>query len=183
MRIITGTPGTGKHTIARRVARELGLHLVDVNEVAKTCGLAKRKGGALEVDVVKLSNMIKRKIPQASLLVGHLAPYVVSKRNVESCIVLRRSPYKLERSYRARGYSRKKALENLGSEILGTIYYDAVKNFGRKKVLQLDTTNLTVPDTVKKARSLLAGRRTGSKDVDWLKIISKKGDLRRFFPY
>ena len=114
---------------------------------------------------------------------GHLAPYAVSSKNVESIIVLRRNPYKLQSVYKKRQYTEKKALENLGSEILGVIYYDALREFGKKKTFQVDTTNRSVSSIVKKVEDIFRGKKRTEETVDWLQLVMKKGDMKRFFSY
>jgi len=183
LKIITGNPGTGKHTVARILAKKLKLDLVDINKIAIDEGIAKKNADSWDVDVKKLKKILEKRTSKNVLLVGHLAPYVSSRGKVEFAIVLRRNPYSLERSYKKRGYTKKKSIENLGSEILGITYYDTIKNIGRKKTLQLDTTNISIRETVKKIELLFAKGKTREDDVDWLKIVSKKGDLKRFFPY
>lgn len=183
MKIITGNPGTGKHTVARILAKKLKLDLVDINKIAIAEGIVKKNGDVLDVDVKKLKEILDKRTTKNTLLVGHLAPYVSSRSKVEFAIVLRRNPYSLERSYKKRGYVKKKSIENLGSEILGITYYDTIKNIGRKKTLQLDTTNRSITETVKRIELLFAKGKTREDDVDWLKIVSEKGDLKRFFPY
>jgi len=43
LKIITGNPGTGKHTVARILAKKLKLDLVDINKNAIDEGIAKKK--------------------------------------------------------------------------------------------------------------------------------------------
>ncbi|MDH2906601.1 MAG: AAA family ATPase [Candidatus Nitrosotalea sp.] len=183
MKIITGNPGTGKHTISKLISKKLNLEMIDINKIAIEQELVKKNNGTLDVDVNKLKKIIDKKAAKNSILVGHLAPYVVSSRNVEISIVLRKSPYKLQRIYKRRKYSSKKSLENLGSEILGITYYDTVHEFGQKKTFQIDTSDRSISDTAKKVESIF--KRTGTKDdkVDWLQMVLKKGDMQKFFPY
>ncbi|CUR51027.1 conserved protein of unknown function [Nitrosotalea devaniterrae] len=183
MKVITGNPGTGKHTIAKLVSEKLGLDMIDINRVAVEQGLFKKNNGVLDVDVSKLKKIIDKKISEKSILVGHLAPYVVSSKNVEMSIILRKSPYKLQSIYKKRNYAKKKSLENLGSEILGITYYDAVHQFGQKKTFQIDTSTRTISSTVKKAESVFRGTGTNEDKVDWLQLVLKKEDMRKFFPY
>ncbi len=183
MKIITGNPGTGKHTIAKLVSEKLGLDMIDINKVAVEHGLFKKNNGVLDVDVIKLKKIIDKKISEKSILVGHLAPYVASSKNVEMSIILRKSPYKLQSIYKKRNYAKKKSLENLGSEILGITYYDAVHQFGQKKTFQIDTSTRTISSTVKKAESVFRGTRTNEDKVDWLQLVLKKEDMQKFFPY
>ena len=183
MRIITGNPGTGKHTIARIIAKKNGLDLVDINSIAIAEKMAEKGLDALDVDVKKLGKMLGGKMSKNTLFVGHLAPYVVSRNKVDCAVVLRRSPYSLEKIYAKRRYNKKKSVENLGSEILGVTYYDTIKNIGPKKTFQFDTTSESIKETVKKIERLFAEGRAREDNVDWLKTVSKKGDLKRFFPY
>lgn len=183
LKIITGNPGTGKHTVAAILAKKLKLELVDVNKLSINEGTTEKNGQVLDVDVQKLKKILDKKISKNVLLVGHLAPYIISKSKIEVAVVLRRNPYNLEDVYKKREYNKKKLLENLGSEILGITYYDTVKNVGQKKTFQFDTTNKSVSSTVKKIESLFVKGKAREDNVDWLKIVSEKRDLKRFFPY
>ncbi len=183
LKIITGNPGTGKHTIAKLISKKLNLEMIDINKIAIEQKLAKKNDGVLTVDVNKLKKIIDKKAPENSILVGHLAPYVVSAKNVEVAIVLRKSPYRLQSIYKKRKYSSKKSLENLGSEILGITYYDTIREFGQKKTFQIDTSSRTISDTVKKVESIFMKTRTKDDKVDWLQMVLKKGDMQKFFPY
>ena len=183
MKVITGNPGTGKHTVAQILSKKMGLELVDINKIAVEKKAFERKKGALEVDVKKIKRVLDKMSSKNSLLVGHLAPYVVSRNKVEVVVVLRRSPYDLEKVYKKRKYPSDKIIENLGSEILGITYYDTVKNIGQNKTVQFDTTRKSIANITKKIESLfLKGNGKGDK-VDWLALVLKNGDLQRFFSY
>lgn len=179
MLVITGNPGVGKHTLARRLATRLKMEILDVNQIAIQHKTYRKGVGALDVDTAKVARIIEKMRPKNAILVGHLAPYVVSKTQVKFALILRKNPYKLIPIYKKRKYTDSKAAENAASEILGVIAYDAIKKFGAKKSLQLDTTGLTISQTTKKAEQILK-RRKGDK-VDWLQMVAKKGDLGRFF--
>ncbi len=169
--------------MAKILAKKLQLELVDINKVSINEGIAEKNYQTLDVDVQKLKKILDKKLSNNVLLVGHLAPYVVSRNKVEIAVVLRRNPYSLERSYKKRGYTKKKSVENLGSEIIGITYYDTIKNIGRKKTFQFDTTNKSISTTVKKIESLFAKSKAKEDNIDWLETVSKKRDLSRFFPY
>ncbi|MDE1812794.1 MAG: AAA family ATPase [Thaumarchaeota archaeon] len=183
LKIITGNPGTGKHTIAKSISKKLDLEMIDINKIAIEQKLVKKNDGVLDVDVNKLKKIIDKEASKNSILVGHLAPYVISAKNVEVAVVLRKSPYRLQSTYKKRKYSSKKSLENLGSEILGITYYDTIREFGQKKTFQIDTSSRTISDTVKKVESIFRKTRTKDDKVDWLQMVLKKGDMQKFFPY
>jgi adenylate kinase len=183
LKVITGNPGTGKHTIAKLISKKLGIDIIDINKIAITERVFTKKDGTLDVDVNKLKKIINKMPMKDSVLVGHLAPYVISAKNVEMAVVLRKSPYRLESTYKKRKYTKKKSLENLGSEILGIIYHDALREFGREKTFQIDTSNRKISSTVKKVESIFTGTKIKDDNVDWLQSVLKKGDMRKFFPY
>lgn len=182
MKVITGNPGTGKHTVAQILSKKMGLELVDINKIAIEKKTFERKKGTLEVDVQKLKKILDKMSSKNTLLVGHLAPYVVSRNRVEVAVVLRRNPYDLEKVYKKRKYHNDKITENIGSEILGITYYDTVKNIGQNKTVQFDTRKSIVNITKKIESLFLKGNGKGDT-IDWLALVLKNGDLQRFFSY
>ena len=178
--VLTGNPGVGKHTISKKLAEILGYEIVDINKEAIEEGMQKQND-SVDVDVEKTQRMLKEKISDKSLIVGHLAPFVVSKELVSIVIVLRRSPYDLTQIYEKRAYSNKKKNDNLGSEILGVVAYDSIEKFGEDKTFQINTTSLTVEEVTKKIESVINGTSKGDT-VDWLTEVTRKNDLRKFFP-
>lgn len=183
MLVITGNPGVGKHTVAKLLAEKLDLELIDINKVAIQKGIIEKRNVTSDVDVKKLKKILGKLVTKNSIVVGHLAPYVVSRKQVKLAIVLRRNPYKLASVYQKRKYTHQKSIENLGSEILGVIYHDSVTEFGSDKTLQLDTTGKSVSAIVKKISHLFVKNTCSGDKVDWLGLIYEKNDLKRFFPY
>ena len=180
--VITGNPGVGKHTVSKNLAKLMEYEILDVNKIAIDSGLFKTKSESIDVDTSKLKKIIKSKIKKNSLVVGHLAPYVLTKSQVEKAIVLRQSPYKLGSVYKKRKYSKEKTAQNLESEILGIVTFDSIKNFGSSKSFQVDTTSKTVEQITKKIVNILNNNDNGDL-VDWLSLILKKNDLKKFFSY
>jgi adenylate kinase len=120
------------------------------------------------------------------MIVGHLGPYVLKPEDVGMVAVLRRSPYELEKTLEERGYSVDKVRENVASEILGTTLYDSVKTFGRRKVAEFDTTHKSSNQTAEEILSTLQKKpmlKPVNLGIDWLSLVSEKGDMRRFFKY
>ena len=190
--IITGSPGVGKHTIAKEIERTWKIsELIDINKIAIDAGLVEQGQDALDVDVNKLKKHLEpivSDIPRlhwmgrTGLVVGHLAPYVLDGKSFNPCIVLRKNPYKLLDIYKKRGYTEKKMKDNLGSEILGIITNDAIKNFGREKTFQVDTTDHTPKELAVRIQDIFYGKDNGD-NIDWLQLIQEKNDLKKFFDY
>ena len=180
MLVLTGNPGVGKHTVSKILAETLGYKIIDVNKEVVKIGMSE-ENDSIDVDVEKTKKLLEEKISDKSLLVGHLAPFVVSKELVSTVIVLRKNPYELIDVYEKRNYSDKKKNDNLGSEILGIIAYDSIQNLGENKTFQINATSITAEETAKKIEGVI--NRTSKGDViDWLTDIAQKNDLKKFFP-
>jgi len=179
--VITGNPGVGKHTIANEIAKRLELQILDINNIAKDSGLFERDEDTNDVDTAELKKIINKKISKSYLIVGHLAPYVLSSEQIKKMIVLRRNPYDLISVYKKREYSDKKIKENTGSEILGIIAHDAINQFG-VKVFQVDVTAKSVIEVTDKVMNVINDE-DSSENVDWLDLVAKHDDLKKFFAY
>ena len=180
--IITGNPGVGKHTIADEMMKTGDYDLFDINKIAFESKNIEKDESSVEVDVENLKNHLKNKLSKKSLIVGHLAPYVVNKSDIDLVIVLRKNPYKLAETYEQRRYSKEKIKENLGSEILGIITNDTISNFGREKTFQIDVSNSTPNAVVSKIDDII-NRNYDGDDIDWLPLIQEKNDFKTFFEY
>ena len=180
--IITGNPGVGKHTIGKKVSDILKYKILDINKIAIETGYYEKKKDSIDVDVKKLKTFLKNKIKKNSIVIGHLAPYVVSNKQVKKAIILRKNPYKLIQVYKKRKYSPKKIADNLESEILGVTAYDSVKKFGKNKSYQIDTTSKTISKITKTVLNVINGK-FENDNVDWLTLVNEKNDLKKFFSY
>lgn len=179
--VITGNPGVGKHTVAKQLSRKLAQPIVDLNQIAIESKVFEKRNSTLDVDVDKLTKIMKKLVQKNSIIVGHLAPYVLSKSQVDHVIILRKNPYKIIPIYKKRKYTQKKIIENVGSEILGIIEYDTITRFGMKKTFQINVTGLSTHQITNKIGLISKHKFKGDK-VDWLELVANKGDLAKFFP-
>ena len=177
--VITGTPGVGKHTITDIISKKMNLEVLDITKVAQKSGLVEQNSGINEIDVEKLENYLEGKNSEKNIVVGHLAPFVISKKDAKIVVILRRNPYDLIQVYNQRKYSRKKIKENVGSEVLGIIAYDAMTKF-QEKAVQIDVSKKTVEQVVDDVIKIISDNKQ-SDEVDWLEIVSKNNDLGKFF--
>jgi adenylate kinase len=187
--VITGNPGVGKHTTAKIIAEKINADIIDINYVAiDNNATGKKTDLGLDVDVKRLVRLLEKqlKAERDLVIVGHLAPYVLKPVGISLVAVLRRSPYELEKTLKKRGYSVDKVRENVASEILGTSLYDSLQTFGKRKVAEFDTTGKTPKETTDEILAALQ-KKSKSKSkligIDWLNLVSEKGDMRRFFKY
>ena len=111
------------------MAGPLGLRPLDLNALAAGHGLCEYDpaSGTSDVDPDRLAERLRAPgaLVADSLVVGHLAPYVLGADRAGAAVVPRRSPYELERVYAERGYGHGRAAGNLGAEILGVVAHGA----------------------------------------------------------
>lgn len=184
--VITGNPGVGKHTSAKIIAEKLDAEIIDINRVAiDSNAISKKTEKGLDVDTRKLSRLLAKALAAKNdlVIIGHLAPYVLKPAGIDMAAVLRRSPYELEKTFEKRGYTKEKGRENMASEILGVSLYDSLKAFGKRKVAEFDTTSKTPEQTADEIISVLQKKSPKKTGIDWLAMVSEKGDMQKFFEY
>ncbi len=133
---LTGTPGTGKSTIADLV--DTGFKVFHVNELIKdgyNDGMDDEKN-CLIADIEKLSAFTKN-LKGNVILEGHVSHLLP----VDVIIVLRASPSALRKRLKARKWSEAKVKENVEAEALDIILIESISL--HKKVYEIDTTNMT----------------------------------------
>ena len=181
--VITGNPGVGKHTIAELFLKhDTSYQILDINRFAIENGFGEKINGDIEVDTTKLKNEIQKLNLNKLLIVGHLAPYVLDKSNIDLVIILRKNPYNLIEIYKERNYQNSKIKQNAGSEILGVIANDSILSFGKEKSYEIDTTNKT-PKIILEDILNIINNKKGGDIVDWLRLVEEKKEIDKFFDY
>jgi adenylate kinase len=163
---LTGTPGTGKSTVAKILATR-GLNVIELGDLAKEKHLLEkfdRRRGTHEVDVEKLDLAIGSAVANGTtVLVGHLSHLVTC----DLIIILRCRPSVLAARLRTRGYPERKVAENAEAEALDVILVESVET-GRE-VCEVDTTDITQEDAADAVMSILAGEKEkyAIGNIDW----------------
>jgi adenylate kinase len=133
--VITGTPGTGKSTIAALLAAKAGLNLVSIAAIVRK---KMRLGPKHEVDLGKLARHLRFLQSEDDYVVeGHLACEL--RLPADHVIVLRTEPGVLRKRMAQRGYGRRKIEENVMAEMLDYCTQRAKKEYGGAP-LEVDTT-------------------------------------------
>jgi len=170
--VVSGTPGTGKSVFARALAKKLNAQLVDLNALIKRRKIYRRgTDGTLVADPIEVRAEFARLIKslRGPVVVEGLLAHFLQPKYISHVVVLRTKPSVLEKRLRKRGYSQTKVRDNVESEALGIILWEAVEAHGAKNVYEVDTTRLKVGAAVKRFLDAMTGRvslRPGR--VDWL---------------
>ena len=181
--VITGNPGVGKHTIAELFLKyDTSYQMFDISKFAIEKGFGEQLDDGIEIDTVKTKNEIQKVDLEKSLIVGHLAPYVLDESDIDLVIILRKNPYDLIEIYKKRSYRDSKIKQNTGSEILGVIANDSITSFGKEKSFEIDATNKT-PEIILEEIQNIINNQKGGDMVDWLRLVEEKNEINKFFDY
>jgi adenylate kinase len=184
---ITGTPGTGKTTTSRILATELGARYVEPKILLRRKGLdyvydQKRKTRI--VSLRRLRNAIYERAARTDhglVIDSHIPLETGPFPRLLRVIVLRCDPIVLERRLERKRWSKPKIGENLQAEILDICLWDAVKNHGWNKILEIDTTEKAPGQVVRLIMRDLCKRRVQKQPkVNWLSNMKRKGILIRY---
>jgi len=135
---ITGTPGTGKSSIAEEL-RKRGYNVVALTSTIEPYIIEKdRERDTLVIDEERWA----REFPNLEGYVeGHLAHLLTCDR----IVILRCRPDVLASRLRNRGYSEEKVLENVEAEACDVILIETLEAYHDSQVLEIDTTNQDIP--------------------------------------
>ena len=169
---VSGTPGTGKSTLAGALRRK-GYQVIDVGEFAKERGLVSGRDArrrSVEVDVKKLDLALKKELPPGTVfLVGHLSHLLT----VDLIVLLRCSPSVLRERLKKRRWSDRKIRENLEAEACDVILIEALER--SKEVFEIDTTDRSPEAVAASVDDILAGKREkyAFGNIDWsMEVLS-----------
>jgi adenylate kinase len=166
---LTGTPGTGKKTIAPILAKITGLRRVDLNEFARKVGATTRGKEAEMVDTQVVRGMLRRMEEPPVIVHGHLVPWCVPKATGTFVAVLRCEPRMLKARLQARGYPGWKVRENVEAELIGVLLADSLGVYGESSVHEYDTTQSRPTRVARRiALDYYLGDKTLARDrIDW----------------
>ncbi len=160
---VTGTPGTGKSTIAKRLSLLLGYAYLNGSELVKSSKLAekydkRRKTAVVDPSlfthaVLKVRDVEAKRGSKGLIVDSHLSHFLPSK-DVSACIVLTCSLPELAMRLSKRGYGRAKIRENLDAEIFDTILVEA-KESGHN-VIAFDATKAAEKSVKALAKRIMA---------------------------
>lgn len=180
--LITGTPCTGKTTLAKQLTTKLDALYVNLTDFAKANGLTSGEDQQRNTTIIDEEKMRKKltetinQTEKATVIVdGHYASAVVSSNLATHVFVLRRNPIELKEFMQKCKFSEAKLYENLSAEILDVCLVEALRE-QEGKVCELDVTGKTAQETVNEVLAVLQeGKKCITGCVDWLGMLEREG--------
>ena len=185
--LVTGTPGAGKTAVSRLLAKAVQARYVSL------AALVERREIDYMYDRHRRTRVVSLKMVGSSLsslamrserglvIDSHLTFELVPPLRLERTFVLRCYPPVLEQRLERKHWSKRKIRENLLAEILDICLWDAVHEYGWKKIFEIDTTNKRSIRVVQSAvRALERKRIQKSIRVHWLSRLRRNRLLTRY---
>lgn len=186
--VITGTPGVGKTTISKALANRIKGKHIDISALVQREHLVKGRDDARDsviVDITRLTNRLQQIISeQAEIIIldGHCSAEAFADLDISLVIVVRLDPDELKTRLQARGYKETKIFENVAAEILDVCLFDALQQFEKELVTEINATNRDVEEIIAIILKTLEGQinvRIGW--VNWLEKLENENRLEEFF--
>ncbi|MBY9017193.1 MAG: adenylate kinase family protein [Candidatus Lokiarchaeota archaeon] len=192
--VISGTPGTGKTLIAKKLSEKISAKVISLSEFAVKKDLilsfdSKRDTYVIDEHkiVPEIINLIKmgRNQDISNLIIeGHLTD-IIPEEFIDLVIVLRCEPDILNERLKLRGYSREKINENVQSEILGNCANFFVEKEMKKPLLEIDTSTINIDKLVNIIVEIISRDKNITKyrlgSIDWLEKLSSENRLEEYF--
>jgi len=173
---LTGTPGTGKTTIAH-VLKKKEINVIDLKNIAEIHDFIEsydKKRLTNVIDISAVDRYLKTQYSSQDQLVieGHLSHLLTC---VQTCIVLRCYPKILKKRLQERDWSWKKIRENVEAELLDIILCEALEHHGTNNVYEIDTSTSQINEIADEIYQVINGK-TSDKIVkpgsfDWSECL------------
>ena len=142
--LVSGTTGTGKTTIAKKLAKKHDYNYIDLNKMLikkklysgydkklKTHVVDQRKSNKLMIALIKEA---KNSGEKGLVIDSHLS-HLLPARYADLCIITKTGLKKLKGRLKKRKYPEEKAKENLEAEILDVCLVEALETGHKVKVI------------------------------------------------
>ena len=162
--VLTGTPGTGKTTVAENLKDRFDV--VHLSDFLEEKDIGNEVDGEREVRIGQLMKELENMdFSGETLIEGHLAHHFPA----DICVVLRCRPDILEERLSKRKYPPRKVEANIEAEKIDIVLTEAFQK--QEKIIEIDTTDKSVQET---KEEILTKIETGESDygnIDWKEFL------------
>jgi len=192
--IISGTPGCGKTSVARKISCLVNAEIISLNELAISDNFSFELDKERDTYIVDFEiflpfvldkiKEIKNQNYKYLIIESHFSD-IISNDYIDYAFILRCDPDELIKRLKKKNYDIKKIMENVQAEILG----NCVNYFLQKKInsplFEIDTTKLSTESVAKIIIGIIVEKKDVNNyyvgKVDWLEKLFQEDRLQEFF--
>jgi len=146
--LITGTPGTGKSSLADSVAKKLGFKNLNIGDIVKEKNFFSEFDAEFDTHILdedaedQLLDYLEPIIKKGGCVVDYHSPAIFGESWFEIALVLRTQTEILFDRLTQRGYSEKKRTENMECEIMEVVLEEARESYDPEMVHEVPSNSL-----------------------------------------
>ncbi|MCD6247200.1 MAG: AAA family ATPase [Candidatus Diapherotrites archaeon] len=137
--LITGSPGTGKTTIAKQLAKRLRCKMINEADFALQKGIAKwdHSNAELEIPLRKLKQELSKVLGKNNNIIieGHTLCEI--KLDVDAVVLLRVHPEILQERLERKGYNDMKIMDNVFCEGIDYCKKHVFRRYKKNKIIEV----------------------------------------------
>lgn len=171
------------------LAKEIGAEYVALTQFVSERKLYTGFDRERESRIVNLArvyanlNRLLLRTRRPTIVDTHIPEGIIPKGLVKIAFVLRCHPRILERRLSKKKWKLSKIRENVLAEMLDVCLINAVKWFGLSRVVQLDTSHISVNKCVATAKRILIQPAQRRVKIDWIATLDKEHSLARYLEW
>ncbi|KAF2076482.1 hypothetical protein CYY_002222 [Polysphondylium violaceum] len=143
--LITGTPGTGKSSLAESIASSLNLNHFDIGKLVKEKELYEGWDDEFQCWIIDEDKVIDELDPiliQGGCVVDHHTSEWFPERWFDLVVVLRADIENLNERYEKRNYSQIKITNNIDCEIMQVCLDEAIRSYDEKIIKEMTSNSI-----------------------------------------
>ncbi len=192
--VISGSPGTGKSEISKRILELGSSKILSLNEVIISKNFILKYDVKRDTQVANFKKLIpfiietinnyRKENVQILIIESHFSD-VVPNKYIDYAIVLRCEPLILCERLKNRGYKEEKVRENVQSEILASCTSYFIQKKFKGPLLEIDTSHETPDHIAKIIIDIVEHNKDIEKykfgKIDWLEKLYQEDKLSDYF--
>jgi adenylate kinase len=192
--LISGSPGTGKTSVSKEIAKKVNARIITLNLLAQLEGLVSRYDEKRETWVINEEKLKKKTLGlietakteniEVLIIEGHFVD-IIPEKYADLIIILRCEPSILSQRLRKRGYKEQKVKENIQSEILGNCVNYFIENKAQKPLYEIDTSKLSINQLRDEIIKIIYDKEYSKiyklGQIDWLEMLFNSNQLMKYF--
>ncbi|MFX0000717.1 MAG: adenylate kinase family protein [Candidatus Hodarchaeota archaeon] len=192
--IISGTPGSGKTSVAKEISNLINAKIISLNELAISGDFSfeydqERKTYIVDFElflpyIINKIADIKRENPPYLIIESHFSD-IIPKKFIDYVFILRCDPDELFRRLEKKKYDIKKITENVQAEILGNCVNYFIQKKIKAPIFEIDTTSINIETVARIIVEIVVESKNGKNykigKVDWLQKLFEEDRLKDFF--